>query len=106
MVKRGEIWLAKLDLTVGSEIPKTRPCLVVSPDGLNRSLRTLMIVPLTTGSQPTRFRVPSTFRGKNGLILPDRIRTVPRQRLITRLGTIGAEDLRAVLRVLREMFED
>lgn len=106
MVKRGEVWLVTLDPTVGSEIQKTRPCLIVSPDDLNRSLRTLMIVPMTTGSQPTRFRPTSRFRGKDGLILPDQIRTVARERLVTRLGKVSAGTLDEVLRVLQEMFGD
>lgn len=104
MVKRGEVWLVALDPAVGSEIQKTRPCLVVSPDDLNRSLRTLIILPLTTGSHPTRFRVASRVRGKDGLVLPDQIRTVARERLVTRLGKVSAGTLDAALRVLREMF--
>lgn len=104
MVKRGEVWLVALDPAAGSEIQKTRPCLVVSPDDLNRTLRTLIVVPLTTGSQRTRFRIPSGFRGKDGLILPDQIRTVARERLITRLGKVSVGSLDEVLRVLREMF--
>lgn len=104
MVKRGEVWLVKLDPTVGSEIQKTRPCLIVSPEDLNRSLRTLMIVPLTTGSQSTRFRLPCRFRGKDGLILPDQIRTVSRERLVSHLGKVSAGTLGEVLRVLQEMF--
>lgn len=106
MVKRGEVWLVALDPAVGSEIQKTRPCLVVSPDDLNRSLRTLIILPLTTGSHPTRFRIASRFRGKDGLVLPDQIRTVARERLVTRLGKVSAGTLDAALRVLRDMFGD
>lgn len=104
MVRRGEVWLVALDPAVGSEIQKTRPCLVVSPDDLNRSLRTLIVLPLTTGSHATRFRIASRFRGKNGLVLPDQIRTVARERLVTRLGKVNAGTLEAVLQVLREMF--
>lgn len=104
MVKRGEVWLVALDPAIGREIQKSRPCLVVSPDDLNRSLGTLIIVPLTTGSRPTRFRVASRFRGQEGLILPDQIRTVARERLVTRLGKVSADTLSAVLRLLREMF--
>ena len=70
MVKRGEVWLAALDPTVGSEIRKTRPCLIVSPDELNAHLRTVLSVPLTTGGRPAPFRVPVTFQRKQGLILP------------------------------------
>ena len=106
VVRRGEVWLVALDPAVGSEVQKARPCLVVSPDELNRVLSTSIIVPLTTGSRPTRFRVPSDFRGKDGLFLPDQIRIVARQRLMTRLGTVDANTLSAVLRVVREMFTD
>jgi mRNA interferase MazF len=80
LVRRGEVWLAALDPTVGAEIQKTRPCLIVSPDELNKVLATLIVAPLTTGSHPARFRVPVRFRGRDGLILPDQIRTIARQR--------------------------
>lgn len=106
MVKRGEVWLIALDPALGSEIQKTRPCLVVSPDDLNRSLRTVIVLPLTTGSRPTRFRIALRFRGKDGLVLPDQIRTIARERLVTRLGKVSAGTLDSALRVLREMFGD
>ncbi len=105
-MKRGEVWLVPLDPTTGSEIQKTRPCLIVSPDELNLVLPTLIIAPLTTGSHPARFRIPVRFRGREGLILPDQIRTVARQRLITRLGKVNAATLNAVLLVLGDMFAE
>lgn len=104
MVKRGEVWLARLDPTIGSEIQKTRPCLVVSPDEFNTILGRVVVVPMTTKGRPAPFRVPARFRSKDGLILPDQIRTVARQRLVTRLGKVSAGTLDAALRVLREMF--
>ena len=73
-MKRGEIWLTALDPTVGSEIQKTRPCVVVSPDDLNAHLRTALVTPMTTGSRAAPFRVSLTFRGKTGLLLCDRLR--------------------------------
>lgn len=103
-MKRGEIWLAALDPTIGSEIQKTRPCLVVSPDELNDHLRTAIVAPLTTESRPAPFRVAVTFKGKSGLILPDQMRTIDRARLVKRMGRIDAQTLRAVLDVLAEMF--
>ena len=103
-MKRGEIWLAALDPTVGSEIQKTRPCLVVSPDEMNDHLRTAIVAPLTTGSHPAPFRVAVTFKGTRGLVLPDQMRTIDRRRLIKRMGRIDAQTLRAVLEVLGEMF--
>jgi mRNA interferase MazF len=106
LVRRGEIWLVRLDPTVGTEIQKTRPCLVISPDELNRKLATYMIVPLTTGSHPARFRTPIRFRKKDGLVLNEQIRTVARQRLVTRLGQAEPATLTAVLSLLRSMFDE
>jgi mRNA interferase MazF len=106
VVSRGDVWLAALDPTVGGEIRKTRPCLVVSPDDLNRHLRTVTIVPMTTGSRPAGFRVPVAFGGKEGLLLADQLRSLDRRRLVKRLGHVEAETLAAMLSVLREMFAD
>jgi len=105
-VRRGDVWLAALDPTIGSEIQKTRPCLVVSPDELNAHLRTVIVAPMTTGSRPAPFRVPVSFKGKTGLVLPDQMRTLDRARLVKRLGAIDAETRTAVLRVLKSMFEE
>ena len=104
VAKRGEVWLATLDPTVGSEIQKTRPCLIVSPDDLNAALRTVIVAPMTTGSHAAPFRVPVRFQGKAGLVLPDQMRTLDAVRLVTRLGRVEARTLAAVLRVLGEMF--
>lgn len=104
MVKRGEVWLAALDPTVGSEIQKTRPCLVVSPDEMNAHLRTAIVAPMTTGSRPAPFRVAVSFQGKAGLVLPDQMRTIDKTRLVKRMGRVDAATLRAVLEVLGEMF--
>lgn len=93
-----------LDPTVGSEIQKTRPCLIVSPDDLNQRSATIIVAPLTSGSRPTRFRVTARFRGKDGLILPDQVRALDRQRLVKRLGVIETPTLVAVLDVFTEMF--
>lgn len=103
-MKRGEVWLCTLDPTVGSEIQKTRPCLIVSPDDLNQRSATIIVAPLTSGSRPTRFRVPAHFRGKDGLILPDQVRTLDRQRLVKRLGVIDPPTVVRALEVLTEMF--
>jgi mRNA interferase MazF len=104
VVKRGEVWLAALDPTIGSEIQKTRPCLIVSPDELNAGLRTAIIAPMTTGSHPAPFRVSVRFKGKDGLILPDQMRTIDKTRLVKRMGRVDAVALAAVLAVLSEMF--
>jgi len=102
--RRGEVWLAALDPTVGSEIQKTRPCLVVSPDELNPHLRTVIVCPMTTGSRPAPFRVAIRFQGTDGLVLPDQMRTLDRRRLVKRLGRADRSTLDAVLGVLRELF--
>ena len=73
MVVRGEVWLASLDPTVGSEIQKTRPCVVVSPAEMHDGLRTVIVAPMTTGSHPAPFRIPVSLNGKDGLILVDQI---------------------------------
>lgn len=101
---RGEIWLAALDPTLGSEIQKTRPCVAISPDELNASLGTVLIAPMTTGSRPAPFRVPVRFRGKTGLLLADQIRAVDKSRLVARLGRLDARTLAELLRVTGEMF--
>jgi len=106
MVKRGEVWLAALDPTVGHEIRKTRPCLIVSPDELNGRLSTVIVAPLTTGSRPAPFRAPVRFKGKEGLILPDQMRTIARARLVKRMGVVDAAALTSVLNVLTEMFSE
>ena len=106
MVKRGEIWLAALDPTIGSEIQKTRPCIIISPPEMNDHLRTAIVAPITTGSRPAGFRVPLHFKDKDGLILLDQIRTLDKTRLIKRLGAAPIATLNASLRVLRGAFEE
>ena len=103
-MKTGEIWLAQLDPTLGNEIQKTRPCVVVSPDDMNAHLRTVIVAPMTTGSRPAAFRVPLTFRGNLGLIVLDQLRTLDRIRLLQRLGALRAPTLAQTLRTLQAMF--
>jgi mRNA interferase MazF len=105
-VIRGEVWLAALDPTVGSEIQKTRPCLIVSPSEMNNRLHTILAAPLTTGSRPAPTRVAVLFRRRAGLILLDQLRALDRSRLISRLGTVGKDTLAITLARLREIFED
>jgi mRNA interferase MazF len=104
MVKTGDIWLAQLDPTVGSEIQKTRPCVVISPNEMNAHLRTVVVAPMTTGSKPAHFRIPVTFQGKQGLIVLDQIRALDRVRLVKRLGSLRPPTLMATLRTLQDMF--
>jgi mRNA interferase MazF len=103
-VRRGEVFLVDLSSSGGSEIRKTRPCLVVSPDELNGNLRTLIVAPLTTGSHPYPSRVACRFATKPGHVVLDQIRTVDRERLLRRLGQVAPATLQRVLSVLQEMF--
>ena len=102
--RRFDVCLVNLDPTIGSEIRKTRPCLVVSPDQLNRHIRTVIVAPMTTSRRPYPTRVPCDFAGTCGEIVLDQIRTVDRKRLVRRLGTIDEETRERVLAVVAEMF--
>lgn len=104
MVARFEVHLINLDPTVGNEIKKTRPCLVVSPDEMNRDIGTVIIAPMTTKSQAYPTRVAVRFQGKDGQIVLDQIRTVNNVRLVRRLGVISKSAQDAVLKMLSEMF--
>ena len=104
-VVRGEIWLVNLDPTVGSEIQKTRPAVVISPPEMHDHLRTAIIAPMTTGSRPAPFRIEITFQGKTGLILLDQLRAVDKARLVRRLGETPQGMLDATLSTLREVFD-
>lgn len=104
MVKRGGIWLVNLDPTVGSEIQKSRPCVIISPPEMHDHLRTVMIAPMSAGSRPAPFRIAITHGGKKGLILLDQIRTVDKTRLVTKFGVVNAKTLGGVLRTLQEIF--
>jgi mRNA interferase MazF len=105
-VVRGDIWLAALDPTVGSEIQKTRPCVIVSPPEIHDFLRTVTVAPMATGSRPAPYRIPLRFRAKDGLILLDQLRTLDRQRLVRRLGAVSGSTLRITLATLRELFTE
>ena len=105
-IKRGEIWLVNLDPTMGSEIQKTRPCVVISPSEMHDHLRTAIIAPMTTGSHPAPFRIPVRHAGKTGLILLDQIRTVDKIRLVKRSGMLGAAVLKSALDTLTEIFAE
>lgn len=106
MVKRGEIWLVNLDPTVGSEIKKSRPCVVVSPAEMHNHLRTAIVAPMTIKSRPAPFRVPVTHAGKRGLILLDQVRTVDKARLAKKLGAVSAKTRSSVLGILKEAFSE
>jgi mRNA interferase MazF len=103
-VERFEVHLVRLDPTLGSEIRKTRPCLVISPDELNRHLRTVIVAPMTTQGRAYPSRVPVTFANTSGQVVLDQIRTVDRARLIRRLGVLDESAARKVLDVLAALF--
>jgi mRNA interferase MazF len=104
VVKRFEVHLVNLDPTIGSEIKKTRPCLIISPDEMNRHINTVIIAPMTTKGKSYPTRVECKFQGKQGLIVLDQIRTVDKQRLVKRLGKVTSAIQADVLKILGEMF--
>ncbi len=106
VVKRFEVYLVSLDPTVGSEIRKTRPCLIISPDEMNRHIATVIVAPMTTRGRAYPTRAPVRFQGKDGQIVLDQLRTVDKARLIKRLGRISPSTQKGVLAVLAEMFAE
>jgi len=104
MVARGDVWLVALDPSVGSEISKTHPCLIVSPREMHDHLRTVIVAPMTTGAKPAPYRIAVTFHGKRGLILLDQVRTLDKIRLVKRLGNISPAVLDSTLKTLQQVF--
>ena len=104
-IKRFEVYLISLDPTKGCEISKTRPCVVVSPDEMNRHIRTVIVAPMTTMARAYPSRVDCSFQGKHGQVVLDRIRTVDKSRLVERLGKLSAATCDKVSVVLVEMFQ-
>jgi mRNA interferase MazF len=98
--------LVRLDPTLGSEIQKTRPCLVVSPDELNEHLRTVIVAPMTTAGRAYPWRVPCRFRRRSGFVALDQLRTVDAERLVRRLGRLEPQGMTSVLQRLQEMFAE
>ncbi len=105
-VKRFDVFLVSLDPTVGSEIQKTRPCLVVSPDESNRHIATVIIAPMTSQGRSYPTRISCQFQGKAGQIVLDQLRTVDKVRLVKRLGRVTADEQKAVLTGLAELFAE
>jgi mRNA interferase MazF len=103
-VRQFQVHLVVLDPTQGSEIRKTRPCVVVSPDEMNRHIRTVIVAPLTTVTRSYPTRVPITFEGKQGQVVLDQIRTVDKARLVKRLGRVSPDTAQAISGGLVEMF--
>jgi mRNA interferase MazF len=104
VVTRGEVWLVTLDPTVGSEIHKTRPCVILSPPEMHDYLRTVIVAPMTTGARPAPYRISITFQGKRGRILLDQLRTLDKLRLVKRLGNITSPTLTLTLQTLQKVF--
>jgi len=103
-VQRGQVYLVSLDPTMGREIKKTRPCVVVSPDDLNAYMKTCIVAPMTTASHEYPFRIACRFQGTAGRVVLDQIRTVDRARLVKKLGRLSPQTLGKVLQTLTEMF--
>ena len=106
LMKRFEVWLARLDPGEGSEMRKTRPVVVVSPDEMNDRLRTVLIAPLTSGGFAAPFRVPCSFAGVGGQVALDHLRGMDKARLIRRLGGLDAAATQATLAALAELFRE
>ncbi|MEA3339841.1 MAG: type II toxin-antitoxin system PemK/MazF family toxin [Chloroflexota bacterium] len=106
VVNRFDVYLINLDPTIGSEIRKTRPCLVISPDEINRWIATVIVAPMTTKGRSYPTRVACKFQRKEGQIVLDQIRTVDKSRLVRKLGQISKVIQRDVLTILAEMFAE
>ena len=104
VIEQFDIYLISLDPTLGREIKKTRPCLVISPNEMNRNIGTVIVAPMTTKGRSYPTRISCSFQGKKGQIVLDQIRTVDKERLIKKLGALDQLTQSAVLRILREMF--
>ena len=104
VVNRFDVYLINLDPTVGSEIKKVRPCLIISPDEMNRHIRTVIVAPMTTAGKEYPTRIACTFKKKKGQIVIDQIRTIDKSRLIKRLGTIDPNTQLEVVEVLQRLF--
>jgi mRNA interferase MazF len=104
VVERFGVYLVTLDPTVGAEMRKTRPCVIISPNEMNRQIRTAIIAPMTTTQKGYPTRIACRFAGKRGEIVLDQTRTVDHTRLLKRLGTIPSAAANEVLRILQELF--
>lgn len=100
------VYLVNLDPTIGHEIKKTRPCLVISPDEMNQNIQTVIIAPMTTKSHKYPTRIPVTLQNKKGWIILDQLRTIDNQRLIKKIGKINAETVKDVKSIIKEMLVD
>lgn len=106
VVNRFEVYLVNLDPTIGSEIKKTRPCVIISPDEMNRHIATVIVAPMTSKGRSYPSRVSCKFEGKNGQVVLDQIRTVDKARLVKKLGKLDKQTQRGILEILAEMFAE
>jgi len=104
VIRRFDVFQVNLDPTVGSEIKKSRPCVVISPDEMNRYIATIIIAPLTSRGKDYPSRVSCAFKGRKGQIVLDQIRTVDKTRLVRKMGTVDQKTQEEVLAILAEMF--
>lgn len=104
VVNRFDVYLINLDPTIGSEIKKTRPCLIISPDEMNKYIRTVIVAPMTTAVKKYPTRVVCKFRNKKGQIVLDQIRTIDKARLIKKLGSIDSNTQAEVISILQRLF--
>jgi len=104
VVNRFDVYLINLDPTIGSEIQRTRPCLIISPDEMNRHIRTVIVAPMTTAGKDYPTRVSCKFKKKKGQIVLDQIRTIDKTRLIKKLGSINPETQLEVISILQRLF--
>ncbi len=105
VVNRFDIYIVSLDPARGSEIKKTRPCVVISPDEMNHNIKTVIIAPMTSSSKKYPIRTPLEFQGRKGQIVLDQIRTVDKDRLVKRIGRLKKNTYQKVVSILQEMFE-
>ena len=103
VVDQYDVYLINLDPTVGNEIKKTRPCVVISPNEMNHAISTVIVAPMTSKSRDYPTRVPISFQRKPGWIVLDQLRTIDKRRIVSRLGSIGREAVTEVKRLLAEM---
>jgi mRNA interferase MazF len=105
-IKQYEIFLVNLEPTIGSEIKKTRPCVVISPDEMNKHLRTVVIAPMTTSSKNYPTRVEVKHENKMGWVVLDQLRTIDKQRIIKNLGKLSKPEVKEVKSIIKETFVD
>ena len=104
VVRRFQIWLVSLDPTVGNEIQKTRPCVIVSPDAVNKLQGCVLVAPMQSAIRPYPFRMPTTFKRRKGQISLDQIRAIDKSRLIKKVGALPEADARALCELLVDFF--